>query len=376
MYKTKLPLNKEEMIILKKRQNLTAKYTAPSPRHNGHSEPPTAATAAATANITTTTAGHWLEHYSPKFIIGGAMKCGTNEAMTLVQQHPRVTFKTCFLHNNSNCNAADYQGVQDENSGNIFIWECSPKDLLAGRISSQSFLERFARTDGSANITVDKSPAFLDTFQRRNLPSVIRKLLPGTKMVFTLCDPAERLVSEYYHNHRWPSIQQKFDNKFQQNGLQPPANVQDFLQIITLTHSQCHHQAKLFKACTAIKNIYFQKGLYHEGILDWLKVYDNEMANILILDMNANVTMNTRQMLEFAGLPVDEYPWEHLQDDGTTTKIAFKNTGYKGRTAAWDEYPKEMTLLSSLYSDSNKELASLIQQEFPLKWKSSTTARN
>ena len=304
----------------------------------------------------------------PKFFIGGAMKCGTNEVMNLIKKHPRVKFKTCSDPNDKiNCSSDEFQGVEYKHRTKghhvLNLWESKPRDLISGRKGILRFLNRLPDNDGLVTVSLDKSPTFLETYKHPTLPETVHKLMPDTKMVFSLCDPAERLVSEFYHYHRSEDLRQEFYSEFTGRGLEPPQDVAEFIDIITLSSSQCVENAP---ACKYIKDIYFPKGLYYEALLDWLKWYDP--SDLLVLNMKSTAEQNVVRMMELAGLPPREYPWET-----SDVENAFRNAdiaGYTGRSDVWDEYPKEMSNLAALYSDSNKALAALIKEDFPLSWSS------
>jgi hypothetical protein len=117
----------------------------------------------------------------PRFLIGGAMKCGTNEVMRLISKHPRVKFNLCpKIDDGIPCDQIHYQGTETDK---LYLWESEPTQLFEGWAGIRQFFERFPDTDGINSINVDKSPQFLETFHHPDFPKAVRDMMPGTKMV-------------------------------------------------------------------------------------------------------------------------------------------------------------------------------------------------
>jgi len=112
---------------------------------------------------------------------------------------------------------------------------------------------------------------------------------------------------------------------------------------------------------------HLNKGYFAKHIRKWLEFYNP--SEILIINMNEPAESQAKKLLEFAGLPLSEYPWEKLKADN---KKAFENKSYGGRESAWNEHHDNMCMLSKYYADSNKDLAKLLNEQFPLDWKSTS----
>ena len=50
------------------------------------------------------------------------------------------------------------------------------------------------------SFTFDKSPSYMDTEKYPNVAKRAKTLVPNAKVIFSLCDPTERMYSEYHHN--------------------------------------------------------------------------------------------------------------------------------------------------------------------------------
>ncbi|CAK0819207.1 unnamed protein product [Prorocentrum cordatum] len=150
-------------------------------------------------------------------IIGGAMKCGSNSLGSLLQLHPWVKFHYCRGQECAPChdNATDcmerFQGASKD--GAERLWESnyfthltslrSPPRDYEGDEGQHLLAQQLPRVDGFHNLTVDKSPSYLDTHLLPDVAAHAKRLLPHAKVIFTLCDPAARLYAEYYHHLKW-----------------------------------------------------------------------------------------------------------------------------------------------------------------------------
>jgi len=283
---------------------------------------------------------------APAVFIGGAMKCGTNEAMYLLSLHPRARFSTC-TPNDESCSTFTHQGTQLQD-GKYSIWESQSLPLPE---NVEEIAARIPITDGVNTMNFDKAPRYMEVTRFPQIPTKMKMLMPGTKMVFTVCDPAERLVSEFHHL-------QKYKIYWFAPKIPMPGTLTEFLDTATGKANIC-----LTKDCD---DRYLIKGEFVTLIQKWLEVYD--ASEILVLDMNEGLKEQAKKLLLFAGLPLEEYPWEEVESNDK----AFQNKGYAGRQAAWKEYPNEMCTLSKYYADKNRDLAKLLNQQYPLEWKSTT----
>ena len=225
------------------------------------------------------------------------------------------------------------------------------------------FFEPFPDTDGVNTVTIDKAPSY---FQLPGGPDLVKKYWPGSKVVLTLCDPAERLFSEFHHCHRDETIEKLFNTTFIRKNIPPPTTFEDFVDVITEKSPVCTENENP-NICKSFNERWWTKGNYIENLQRWNQAFSKD--EMLILDMNAPPKENTERMIKFAGLPLDEYPWHELED----VSPSYSNTQYSGREAAWEESPESMKLLANHFAPLNKELASFIGHDFPLQWKSTSS---
>jgi len=285
---------------------------------------------------------------APRVFVGGAMKCGTNEAMKMLSLHSQARFNTC-TELTTDCTAEKYQGRRFSD-GSYNIWESIhlPEQANADAIAS-----RLPTTDGVNTVTFDKTPGYLETHNHPSIPQQMKKMMPGTKIVFTVCDPAERLYSEFNHLKR-VGVEKLSEH------IATPKEFPDFVQIMNQTAAICSTAGE---ECHQVSERHLKKGSYAMNIRKWLQTYSQE--DILVINMGDDRRENTKKLLQFAGLEESSYAWSHLRGPP-----AFKNTEYGGRQEAWKLFNEEMQLLSLYYSDSNKDLATVLGIDFPNEWKS------
>jgi hypothetical protein len=215
---------------------------------------------------------------------------------------------------------------------------------------------RLPDTDGIQTVTFDKAPGYLETNLHPEIAKQMRKHMPGTKMVFTVCDPAERLFSEFQHLRR---VQMQLLSE----NIALPEDFSEFHRILEGTADVCVEHSE---ECKKLGWGHFQKGMYASNLHHWLQVYPRE--DILVLDMESERTEQAQKLLEFAGLSPHNYPFYRLPELPT----AFRNPQYPGRNISWQMYGTEMCQLSHRYRKSNEELADLIHVQYPFDhWKSS-----
>ena len=67
------------------------------------------------------------------------------------------------------------------------------------------YAAHFPHTDRhKQTMTFEKSPSYLDSLLWPDVPARMKELLPHAKIIFSLCNPAERLYSEFKHTRSRP----------------------------------------------------------------------------------------------------------------------------------------------------------------------------
>ena len=281
---------------------------------------------------------------------------------SLIQKHPRMKFNLCKVQP---CN---WEGIEDVKQGvrlnrdnkTVLLWE-SPPWYLEYEYLYDKFFQRFPKTDGIRSVTIDKSPAYFTT---HFMPAKVKELMPDTKIVFSVCDPAERLVSEFYHHHREQGLIDTFENFFTERNVKPPKDLDEYAAIVNQTEPTCKDNQE---NCAWLANYFMDNGWFIRHMQRWWQYFDPK--DTLTISMNDPIALNAKKLVSFAGLSLYEYPWDELDQ-----KRAFSNPSYAGRERGWTEFPTAMQVFSERYLETNRELAAAIGMDFPLNWKSTQVA--
>jgi len=206
---------------------------------------------------------------------------------------------------------------------------------------------------------VDKSPSYLDTHLFPDLVAHAKRLLPHAKVIFSLCDPASRLYSEYYHNLKWdqPKLYGSFDNA----QVERPANFTEWVAALQEDSEFCRLHPE---QCGEAREKFLSTGIYAENLQRWFDTFGRRAVLVLDIVDGEDLKQQAARLLAHVGLPFEEYPWEQLKDVGHS----FVNHGYNGRGHAWTEAPEAMQKLKSFYGGHNARLADMLREYWPLDW--------
>jgi hypothetical protein len=308
----------------------------------------------------------------PKVLVVGAMKCGTNTIGHLLAKHPRVKINTCpvartaYIQNaviDTKCNDAEFQGRHDE------IWE--GHDMSIQQIFNPNWMadwtKRLPWTTGTHNITIDKSPSYMNVVEFPNITHDAKRLLPNAKIVVSVCNPALRLYSEYNHNmdQRAEGFLEFYRDK---EGVTVPTDFGSFVDLLFSppTSNVCRITPHF---CTRNQIFYLHKGEYSTLLKEWYAAFGRD--NVLVVDMNDNQKNIATELLDLVGhhvLPPEEYPWEEVSQENPEIDFKSAAVNYTGRSSAYTEYPEHIVQLEQYFAPFNKELAELIGRDFPLQW--------
>ncbi|KAG7356362.1 sulfotransferase family protein [Nitzschia inconspicua] len=301
----------------------------------------------------------------PKVLVIGAMKCGTNTLGHLLAKHPRVKVNSCsaprFVKEiDTGCNDDEYQGRGDE------IWEGHDMSIHKNQKPGE-WLEHWTRrlpwTDGKHNITIDKSPSYMNTLEFPNLTQDVKQFLPNAKVVMSVCNPALRLYSEY--NHNMDQRQDGFLGFYRDKGIEVPMDFPSFVKL--LMDPPFDVCKRLPNFCDRNQIFFLRKGEYSTLLKQWYEAFGPK--NILVVDMNDNQRDIATKLLDLVGhdvLPPKEYPWHELKEKEIDFQSSAAN--YTGRSSAFDDFREQIAKLEKYYAPFNQELAQLIGRDFPLKW--------
>jgi hypothetical protein len=308
----------------------------------------------------------------PKVLIVGAMKCGTNTIGQLLAKHPRVKINTCpvartiYTPNaviDTKCNDGEFQGRQDE------IWE--GHDMSIQKIFYSDWMinwtKRLPWTTGTHNITIDKSPSYMNVVEFPNITHDVKRLLPNAKIVVSVCNPALRLYSEYNHNmdQRSEGFLEFYRDK---EGVKVPTDFGSFIDLLLSppTSKVCQLSSHF---CSRNQVFYLHKGEYSTLLKEWYAAFGSD--NVLVVDMSDNQKDIATKLLDLVGhdvLPPDEYPWQEVTQKSPKIDFQSAAVNYTGRSSAFTDYPKQIVQLEQYFAPFNRELAQLIGRDFPLQW--------
>jgi hypothetical protein len=314
----------------------------------------------------------------PKVLIVGAMKCGTNTVGHLLAKHPRIKVNRCDNRksvrgskiSNADCNDTEFQG---STAPQMAYWEGN--DLTFKRDQRpdtwlKDLAKRLPWTDGIHNITIDKSPGYLNTLKHPELPQLAKSLLPSAKILVTVCNPSARMYSEFEYR----TVDKRhyhLENEFLKYGYEVPTNFIDFARTIlkcNMEDEENNERTSSSKFCQELLESYLRIGEYAMRLRGWYDVYGEE--NVLVVNMDSDPASKVSDMLSFLGddiLPREEFPWHELEN-GSSAGEFFINDAYEGRNSSFGKFPRLMTRLQEHYAPYNEVLAAMIGKDFPLEW--------
>jgi Sulfotransferase domain len=298
----------------------------------------------------------------PRVLIVGAMKCGTNTIGHILHKHPRVKVNECEASRFEDCNMTAFQGSRHGD-----VWEGN--DYTIGRAMHPddwmaTWTERLPWTDGVSSISIDKSPSYFNTAKWTDLTRFMHELLPNSKVIVTVCNPAERAFSVFHHYmDKDTTASETWKKRFIEHGFPNVKTFDDFADFLFL---ECGNSPNKY-FCSTMKKEILQYGEYAKRLQPWYESYGKD--NVLVLNMNEDNVQKAQKILSLVGsstLPPEEYPWEELNDE--SERVAFKNSHYEGRSSAFTQYPESMAKLTQHFILHNQELAEILGEDFPLEW--------
>jgi hypothetical protein len=293
----------------------------------------------------------------PKILIIGSMRCGTNTIAEMLLKHPRIQLNSCNLVNTQGgCNENMFQAALKQ--GLIF----EGHDFTHGRRKMPNgwldqFGKRLPMTDGINTMTFDKSPSYMDVSIFPDVVEYAKAHLPNAKIVATLCNPAERLYSEYHYMLEKSRFH--FSQFYNDNAIDPPNNFSDFVKLLKPDNPICNEKRGF---CDSNQAQYLKKGEYLNNLRPWFDGYGDQ--NVLVVDMDDDPTNIVKRLLEHVGpaiLPESEYPWEEIA-------ASFRKSAYAGRSSSYEHFHEDMEWLQQHYAPHNEELAVALGVDWPRKW--------
>ncbi|KAG7369273.1 sulfotransferase family protein [Nitzschia inconspicua] len=295
----------------------------------------------------------------PKILIIGAKRCGTTTIADILLRHPRMRFNSCDLKNTmGGCIVGWFQGALKQ--GKIFDGD----DFThVRRRMSNGWLDEFGKrlpsTDGITTLTFDKSPSYMDISFFPEVVEYAKAHLPNAKIVATLCNPAERLYSEFHSLLADPY--EGYKQLYWDNGVEPPT---DFGAFVQLFHNEqiCSEKEGF---CDTNRKQYLKQGDFLHNLRPWYDTYGKD--NVLVVNMDDEPSKIVKKLLHHVGedlLPESEYPWADVAEPSTTNV----NPTYEGRVSSYQYFDDQMKWLEHYYSTQNEELAMFLDEDWPRKW--------
>lgn len=280
----------------------------------------------------------------PKVLIIGAMKCGTNKVGSLLARHPDVQLKVVP-------DDGSLIGQKDQD-GNIFeIHYLTHKTLFENQMDPYSlearnlYADHLAWTDGESNITFDKSPSYLDTQYNGGVAAVAKNLLPNARIVATVCNPVERVWSQYQH--------------YLANNLSIISQLDSFDELVDIMLSPDPPNGD-----PRLQMEFFEVGLYAVHLADWIAEFGRDRVLVLLMeDVEQDPEMVAHRLVAHAGLSMSRYP--PLNDNEARKKV-FANSKESYRR---DQVPEEAKKrLKKAYAPTVVWLADIIGDERVYDW--------
>ncbi len=225
----------------------------------------------------------------PKFLIIGAMKCGTTTLHQLIASHPKFV-------------------APIEKEIQFFQFSSLQRDW---------YLDHFPRLDQSGGyFTGDASPGYyaFDIVQR------IAEMIPDVKLLFIQRDPADRAISHLRHNNRigFSSVDVRATirdiDELERMICDDPERAEDALLEKIRSRTNC--------------NMFLILGLYELLLRRWRKRFGADQLMVLQLEeLNEAPTAVMREVFEFLEVepvPIEmvrENSGEYVQTDETTMRV-------------------------------------------------------
>mmetsp|Transcript_5902 Transcript_5902/g.16535 ORF Transcript_5902/g.16535 Transcript_5902/m.16535 type:complete len:428 (-) Transcript_5902:188-1471(-) len=260
---------------------------------------------------------------APKVLIIGAMKCGTNAIMGYLAKHP--AFKDTWTKHEVHYFS---RGVPDN----------AEHTSLQGK---RFYLSRMTcRRPGDNQMVVDKSPSYL------NDPSIAvkaRDMMPNAKVLAVLCNPAERLWKQWWHDLRHYQPQECREVSSSLSKARESFN------------SHFRNSMRNFKDGPSNP---VARGLYGQHLESWRNTFG--AGNVLAVDSGAleqNPFDTITDVLRFLDLDPQLY---EADKETLATKVY--------ESAHPTLHPVAARELSEFYASDSAHLASIIGEEWPMKW--------
>ena len=207
----------------------------------------------------------------PDFIIIGAKKAGTTSLYDFVVKHPTIA--------PASTKEVRYFSGRRYNLGKLWYRSNFPTDLSR---------RRFYKKTNQNLLSGEASPGYLF---HPMVPSRMKEILPGVKLIVILRNPVDRAYSDYHHSLRINKETLSFEKAIEleeercAGERERMINDLDFLPINYITYS------------------YLARGFYAGQLENWFKCYDRKQFLILATeDLHENPQRTLDQVFDFLGV--------------------------------------------------------------------------
>lgn len=221
------------------------------------------------------------------------------------------------------------------------------------------FGKRLPKTNGVTSMTFDKSTSYMDISFFPEVVEYAKAHLPNAKIVATLCNPAERLYSEFHSLLADPY--QGYKNLYWENEVEPPTDFGAFVNYF-LDEKVCKEKEGF---CNTNRKQYLKQGDFLHNLRPWYDTYGRE--NVLVVNMEDHPSEIVKSLLQHVGhdiLPESEYPWNEVAEPFASNV----NKKYEGRASSYQYFDNEIKWLEQYYAPQNEELAMYLDIDWPRKW--------
>ena len=283
----------------------------------------------------------------------GTQKGGTSALSALLDQHPWMESSHYFEPHFFDFNDVMLhyrQRLDDEEAVCKVLRTYLQKNFNLKRLKKYPNLLAF-----------EKTPSYVLT---PNAPARIKAIVPWAKIIVTLRDPVDRLLSQ----HKM-TVMRKWENRTFEETLAEDINV--------MRHEGYHVPQDDPVNATVLPPIrpgsrvlrkYKTEGMLYRGcyarqLLPWLEYYTlgTELLVIRYEEMKANPIKVLNRVLDFVGAPRYDFPADAI------------NKSYSPHSSSWIDYSFDVSeeakaYLRRFYKPYNDELAALIGDEWKNVW--------
>jgi hypothetical protein len=223
--------------------------------------------------------------------------------------------------------------------------------------------------NGVGEVTFDKSPSYFNTELFPGIAARAKRLLSNAKVVVSVCNPVERLFSEFMHTWNDEFGGRELEQAFYDDqGVAAPSNFSAFVEMMRPDSDICKSSPGF---CEEVRRTKLRTGEYHVNLKAWRSEFGPE--NVMVINMLESNSVKARMLMKLAGrcLPEEEFSWSELNE----TSVSFENKKYTGRSGGYSDHEDAMKWLHDYFRPHNQALSEEIDAEWPLLWNAVRAAR-